>query len=308
MALYYSIKCLTNEPLGIKEIVNPTKTLKGLSFPRIFLNDFLNLPESKQAGVYILYNTADKNVKPIIYIGQSGVDIGDRLRNHNINKDFWNYALVFIEKGDFLSLNSAHAKIIESLLIKEAQLCDIVTLDNSTGSNPPRVQDSDYDDAETWANEVIVITKLLGLSFFVDYEEDVADTSTISTMPSLFTSTGIVLSSCLEYRPSQVPVSYKFGEKTCSFESWRDFACKLCEYIMVAYGESKFITDVTSNKLFIKKKRRVFATNPADIGSPYYKDLPGGLYMLINYSAADFVRLCNQLISLYPDIKVSLIY
>lgn len=167
MALFYNISTLSDDPTGIKIMDNPTKTLKGILFPREKLVDFDHMDESNQAGIYILYNTADKNEKPQIYIGQTGYNITSRLRDHNRKRDFWNYALVFVEKGDFLNMNSAHTKLIESMLIKKATECGIAVMDNSTGSNPPRIQDSDKYAAQTWTEEVIVMTQLLGLSFFV---------------------------------------------------------------------------------------------------------------------------------------------
>lgn len=179
MSVFYNISTLSDDPAGIKIIENPTKTLKAVLFPREYLSEFNRLEESNQAGVYILYNTMDKNEQPHIYIGQTGYNITSRLSNHNRNKDFWNQAIVFVEKGDFLNLNSAHAKIIESILIKEAGDCGAVVMDNSTGSRPPRVQKADELAAQTWADEVITITKILGLAFFIDQrnqeEKDEAD-------------------------------------------------------------------------------------------------------------------------------------
>ena len=167
MAVFYNISSLSEDPAGIKVIENPTKTLKAVLFPREYLSEVNNMTEANQAGVYILYNTIDKNEQPHIYIGQTGYNITSRLSNHNRNKDFWNQALVFVEKGDFLNLNSAHAKIIESILINQAIKCGAVVMDNSTGSKAPRVQKADQLASATWADEVMTITKILGLAFFV---------------------------------------------------------------------------------------------------------------------------------------------
>lgn len=167
MAVFYNISSLSEDPAGIKVIENPTKTLKAVLFPREYLPEFNRMTEATQAGVYILYNTIDKNEQPHIYIGQTGYNIISRLNSHNRNKDFWNQALVFVEKGDFLNLNSAHAKIIESILIENAVKCGAVVMDNNTGSKAPRVQKADQLASATWAGEVMTITKILGLAFFV---------------------------------------------------------------------------------------------------------------------------------------------
>lgn len=176
MAAFYTISTLTDDPAGIKVIENPTKTLKAVLFPRDYLPEFSKMTEASQAGVYILYNTIDKHERPHIYIGQTGYSINSRLSNHNRNKDFWDQALVFVEKGNFLNLNSAHAKIIESILIDEAAKCGVVVMDNSAGSNAQKVQKADQLASATWAGEVITITKILGLAFFVPHiSEDQPD-------------------------------------------------------------------------------------------------------------------------------------
>ena len=166
MGIFYNISVEGDDANGIKIIENPTKTLKALLFPREQLHEFNQRPEAEQAGVYILYNSMDRNEQPHIYIGQTGYGITSRLSNHNRTKDFWNQALVFVEKGDFLNLNSAHAKIIESRLIAKAGECGAVVMENNTGSRAPRVQPSDQMAADTWAEEVVTITRLLGLAFF----------------------------------------------------------------------------------------------------------------------------------------------
>lgn len=166
MGIFYNISVEGDDANGIKIIENPTKTLKALLFPREQLHEFNQRQEAEQAGVYILYNSMDRNEQPHIYIGQTGYGITSRLSNHNRTKNFWNQALVFVEKGDFLNLNSAHAKIIESRLISKAGECGAVVMENNTGSRAPRVQPSDQMAADTWAEEVVTITRLLGLAFF----------------------------------------------------------------------------------------------------------------------------------------------
>ncbi len=178
MGIFYNISVEGDDSNGIKVIENPTKTLKALLFPRECIHEFNLRPEAEQAGVYILYNSMDRNEQPHIYIGQTGYGITSRLSNHNRTKDFWNQALVFVEKGDFLNLNGSHAKIIESRLISKAGECGAVVMENNTGSRAPRVQPSDQMAADTWAEEVVTITRLLGLAFFHGTKSQIPDAST----------------------------------------------------------------------------------------------------------------------------------
>ena len=102
MALYYSISCRTDDPAGIKTIEDRLQNIKAILFHRRQLHTFEAMPEAQQAGVYLLYNMQTKADKPQIYIGQTGQNIQSRLDNHNRNRDFWTYALVFVEKGDLM--------------------------------------------------------------------------------------------------------------------------------------------------------------------------------------------------------------
>lgn len=290
MALYYNIVSLTNDATGIKEIINPTKTLKALAFPRTFLSDFSKLPEAEQAGVYILYNTADKNELPHIYIGQSGFNIAHRLHSHNKTRDFWDYALVFVEKGDFLNLNGTHAKIMESTLINQAQECGVVVMDNVVGSNSPRIQESDRLASQTWAEEAIVITQLLGLSFFVKKEvvEEV-----IERQPR---------------KPSVKPLFYTIGHDRLSFSTWKEMLVTVCEKGIRVYGADDFSRSVTSHERFIKKSRRIFSYIEEDMRNFDHVELSNGLFLLTNYSSQDILNICRELEFLFPILKLDLIF
>lgn len=198
MGIFYNISTDSDDANGIKIIENPTKTLKALLFPREKLHDFNQRPEAQQAGVYILYNSMDRNEQPHIYIGQTGYSITSRLSNHNRTKDFWDQALVFVEKGDFLNLNSAHAKIIESRLISKAGECGAVVMENSDGSRAPRVQPSDQMAADTWAEEVVTITRLLGLAFFHGVKAPVSQ-PVVSVKPA----SGFLPDGVYRYKPAK---------------------------------------------------------------------------------------------------------
>lgn len=161
--LFYNVSVQGGSPYGIKMIDNPTKTMQGIFFTRDKLSEFMKLQEAEYPGVYVLYNSLDdKNV----YIGQSSSSVASRLTQHNAKKDFWNTAIVFVEKGDFRTFNGIHAKIIESNLLQRAKDCNMSVVDNKANSVAPRVSDADKYAAMQWTEEVINIIGLLGLPFF----------------------------------------------------------------------------------------------------------------------------------------------
>lgn len=46
MALFYNISTVSDDPTGIKIMDNPTKTLKGILFPRERISEFDHMDES----------------------------------------------------------------------------------------------------------------------------------------------------------------------------------------------------------------------------------------------------------------------
>ncbi len=164
MSNFYTI--YTENPKGVKNMEQDGKALEAFAFPRDFLSEFGKFEEAKKPGVYILYNTADKNETPIVYIGQSGSNEGvySRLYSHNKHKDFWNYAICFVTKDD--SFEMTHAKYIESKLISSAIECEIVDLDNATGSDTPPTNKHTKHLCDMWTKEIIDMVNMLGLPFF----------------------------------------------------------------------------------------------------------------------------------------------
>ena len=136
--IFYTI--YAKDANGVKIIECDTSSLKAFAFPRTHIEEFRLISESTNPGVYILYNTADKNEKPIIYIGQSGLGKGgivSRLDSHNKNKEFWNYVICFTTSNN--ALEGTHAKYMESALIDKAAEFSNVEFENSTGSKRPVV-------------------------------------------------------------------------------------------------------------------------------------------------------------------------
>lgn len=98
-----------------------TRIVRVIEVPRSQLADFLKMPEALQVGVYFLVGELSEAGLPRAYIGQSG-NVGNRLAQHNQNKDFWNRALVVI---------------LEWFAIAEATKAGRYSLENgNTGSQP----------------------------------------------------------------------------------------------------------------------------------------------------------------------------
>src|ERR1043166_9566185 len=62
-----------------------------LSAPRTQIREALKRKESRHTGVYLL--TGEKGGKPHAYIGEAE-NVGHRIRNHDIQKDWWTSAIL----------------------------------------------------------------------------------------------------------------------------------------------------------------------------------------------------------------------
>jgi hypothetical protein len=111
-----------------------TRIVRVIEVPRSQLADFLKMPEAQQVGVYFLLGELSEAGLPRAYIGQSG-NVGNRLVQHNQNKDFWNRALVVISLTN--SMTQTHAMFLEWFAIAEATKAGRYSLENgNTGSQP----------------------------------------------------------------------------------------------------------------------------------------------------------------------------
>lgn len=122
------------DPRGVRVAEITTRIVRVIEVPRSQLADFLKMPEAQQVGVYFLMGELSEAGLPRAYIGQSG-NVGNRLAQHNQNKDFWNRALVVISLTN--SLTQTHALFLEWFAIAEATKAGRFCLENSnTGSQP----------------------------------------------------------------------------------------------------------------------------------------------------------------------------
>ena len=122
------------DPRGIRVAEITTRIVRVIEVPRSQLADFLKMPEAQQVGVYFLMGELSEAGLPRTYIGQSG-NVGNRLVQHNQNKDFWNRALVVISLTN--SMTQTHALFLEWFAIAEATKAGRYGLENSnTGSQP----------------------------------------------------------------------------------------------------------------------------------------------------------------------------
>ena len=122
------------DPRGMRVAEITTRIVRVIEVPRSQLAEFVKTPEALQVGVYFLMGELSEAGLPRVYIGQSG-NVGNRLVQHNQNKDFWNRALVVISLTN--SMTQTHALFLEWFAIQQATQAGRYSLENgNTGARP----------------------------------------------------------------------------------------------------------------------------------------------------------------------------
>ena len=100
------------------------------------MSQFLQMPESKQVGVYYLIGDDEEKDQLSVYIGQTG-SLGKRLNEHDLDpkREFWNRALVAISLTH--SLTQTHAMYLEWCSIQQANNAQRYSVENGNAGSKP---------------------------------------------------------------------------------------------------------------------------------------------------------------------------
>lgn len=149
-------------PRGIKIAEITNRTIKAILFPRNQFEAILQRPELANVGFYFLFGVAD-NGHEMAYIGEAE-DCAERLKQHQRNKDFWNYAVVIISQTH--AFTKTHVKYLEYVAIKKAGETNRYELGNSAIPNRPHITESMEADAEDCFEITKVLLSTLGFPLF----------------------------------------------------------------------------------------------------------------------------------------------
>lgn len=149
-------------PRGIKIAEITNRTIKAILFPRNQFEAILRRSELANVGFYFLFGVAD-NGHEMAYIGEAE-DCAERLKQHQRNKDFWNYAVVIISQTH--AFTKTHVKYLEYVAIKKATETNRYDLDNSAVPNRPHITESMEADAEDCFEIAKVLLSTLSFPLF----------------------------------------------------------------------------------------------------------------------------------------------
>ena len=160
-------------PRGIKIAEITNRTIKAILFPRNQFEAILRRSELANVGFYFLFGVAD-NGHEMAYIGEAE-DCAERLKQHQRNKDFWNYAVVIISQTH--AFTKTHVKYLEYVAIQKASETNRYDLDNSAVPNRPHITESMEADAEDCFEIAKVLLSTLGFPLFDSVAREIVATT-----------------------------------------------------------------------------------------------------------------------------------
>ena len=153
-----------------------------LRVPRTQLKDALTREQAAFTGVYVLLGELDGEA--LAYIGEAE-DLGNRLRNHAKEKDWWETAVLITSAAN--NLHKAHVKYLESRLVEIAYGVKATALDN--GNIPPRSSLSEADQAnmESFLDTLRMVLPAIRVDIFMDKSRQTSEpTKTSDTALPVF--------------------------------------------------------------------------------------------------------------------------
>lgn len=147
------------EPRGIRIAEITTRIVQAVSVPRSKLADAGERPELRNVGVYFLFGQPEHAAKPIVYIGEAE-DCFMRLKQHNVNKDFWQHAIAIVSRtGNF---TKSHVRYLEWFCIRRAKEVGRYLLDNGNDGGEPFVTEPMKADLMDAFDALNILTSSLG--------------------------------------------------------------------------------------------------------------------------------------------------
>ena len=165
-AFSITIRVPTGSPGGLRIIEKPNWSGIGFMFPR---DDFRQEDVQQQVamsnpGVYVLWGDNDDGEQRI-YIGVAD-SVVERLRTHVSSEQhtFWNETIVFTSKDR--SVNSTHARFVESDLVRIAKQVDYRKVANDQNPGKPNLPENDTITARSFLDHSLSCMGIVGIPFF----------------------------------------------------------------------------------------------------------------------------------------------
>ena len=145
----------------IAEITN--RVVKAVLLPRNKIEYISLRDELKNVGVYFLFGETDEQAKPLVYIGEAE-DCLERIKQHNRNKEFWNYAVIMVSKIN--AFTKSHAKYLEHIAVQQAKESNRYQTENISVPTKPFITESMEADLLDSFDTIKILLSTLGFPVF----------------------------------------------------------------------------------------------------------------------------------------------
>lgn len=150
-------------PTGVKIAEITNRMIHATLIPRNKLSESEARKEIKKYGVYFLFGINEDKAKPIAYIGETD-DCFKRLKDHNRQKDFWNYAIAITSKSEVFT--KSHVKFLEYFCVKTAKEIGRYDLENLTVPTKEHISESMEADLQDNFETMKILLSTLGFPIF----------------------------------------------------------------------------------------------------------------------------------------------
>ena len=152
----------SGDPTAIRIAEISSIILCAIEVPRLQLNNFFDLPESRKAALYCLLGE-DENGKQQVYIGQTS-RLKKRLKSHNEQKDFWNKAIIFVSSTN--KMTKAHMLYLESVIIEKVIQANRYKIENNKSGLKQHMPRELQAECDVCFDEIEVLSETLGFPLF----------------------------------------------------------------------------------------------------------------------------------------------
>ncbi len=163
------IHLVDGTPDGLWQVTRSNWTGRGLAMPRAHFKEVKERPELKGTGVYMLLG--EDEGEETLYVGEAE-DLATRLSQHvqDIDKDF-RRIVAFTASGD--GLNKAHARYLESRLIRMAKEAGQARIMNAASSPATSISAWERDDMDEFLENIRLLLPIMGVSALEHGTEEV---------------------------------------------------------------------------------------------------------------------------------------
>lgn len=154
-------------PGGVKFAEVTNRTVQAILIPRSLLSSIKDRTEVQNVSLYFLFGNNDEVTRTEAYIGEAEVGY-DRLKQHNIGKDFWEVAILVVTNNSQNQFTKSDVKFLEHLAYSEAMVASRYSINQTIPTNPfiPEWRREDlYDIFET----ISLLLGTLGYPLFESY-------------------------------------------------------------------------------------------------------------------------------------------